>query len=322
MLNLKKYVFSITAAILLSMAVLAYAEEGGSGHYMPGSMSSFADGVASDPTFLARINYIHYNGSTDFDRSIPYAGLTTLGADATSNVWGLTLFWAPEWGQINDTWNYAMSTTIPWVSMDVAANVSSSAVDTGVRRSDTEQGLGDIVLQPLMLNYKASNDLNVNFRVSLYTPTGTYEVGRLANTGKNFWTVEPTAAIIYLGQKNGIEGSLFFGLDFNTENKDTSYKSGIQVHLDGTLAQHFPLLSGLAGAGVTGFWYQQISDDSGDGASLGAFRARAHGIGPVLSYGHAVAGKTITAELKWLHEFDNQNRLEGDTVWFKLLAKF
>ncbi len=94
------------------------------------------------------------------------------------------------------------------------------------------------------------------------------------------------------------------------------------MHLDGTLAQHFPLWQGLAGAGFTGFWYQQISDDSGEGASFGAFRAKAHGIGPALSYTNKIAGKDIIAELKWLHEFENKNRLEGDTIFFKLLAKF
>lgn len=133
-------------------------------------------------------------------------------------------------------------------------------------------------------------DLNTNFRLAVYAPTGDYQVGRLANPGKNFWTVEPTAALIYFGQKNGIEASLFYGMDFNSENSDTNYKSGIQAHLDGTLAQHFPIWGGLAGAGVNGFWYQQITDDSGDGANLGGFKARAHGIGPVLSHAAKIAG--------------------------------
>ena len=30
----------------------------------------------------------------------------------------------------------------------------------------------------------------------------------------------------------------------------------------------------------------------------------------------------MIAEVKWLHEFETNNRLEGDTVWFKLIAKF
>jgi hypothetical protein len=300
-----------------------HAEEGGSGHYMPGSMSSFVDGVPTEPTFIARLNYLHYSGDTSVDRSIPIAGMTALNVDAESDAYGLTLLWAPDW-DMGNKWSYAMSATIPWVSMEVAADVAASPGDNvrSVRRSDRESGLGDIVLMPLMFNYKVNPDLNTNFRLAVYAPTGDYEVGRLANLGKNFWTVEPTAAVMYFGQKNGIEASLFFGMDFNTENSDTDYKSGIQAHLDGTLAQHFPLWGGLAGAGATGFWYQQISDDSGEGANLGGFKARAHGLGPVLSYVTKIAGQDLIGELKWLHEFDNRNRLEGDTIFFKVLTKF
>jgi len=91
----------------------------------------------------------------------------------------------------------------------------------------------------------------VNFRVGTYVPPGNDKVGRLANTGKNFWTVEPVLGLMYFGQKNGIEGSVFTGFDFNTENTDTDYQSGRQVHVDGTRAQHVPRAGGLAGAGVS-----------------------------------------------------------------------
>ncbi len=72
----------------------------------------------------------------------------------------MTVFWAPEWGVINDKWNYAMSTTIPLVDIEVSADVG--AAGKAVRRTDTESALGDIVIQPLMLNYHHSTDLNVN----------------------------------------------------------------------------------------------------------------------------------------------------------------
>ncbi|MGB5310119.1 MAG: hypothetical protein WBN45_14575 [Arenicellales bacterium] len=49
--------------------------------------------------------------------------------------------------------------------------------------------------------------------------------------------------------------------------------------------------------------------------------AQARGLGPVLSYSGKVAGKNVIGELKWLHEFNNQNRLEGDTVFLKVMAK-
>jgi len=309
--------------LLLFIAPTLHAEEGGSGHYMPGSMASFADGVPTSPTFIARLNYIFYDGEIDANRSIPIAGMSALNANAKSNAYGLTVLWAPDWN-MGEKWTYAMSATIPWVSIEVEADgvtsISGRQLTGGL--SDKETGFGDIVLMPLMFDYNINKDLNTNFRLGIYAPTGSYEVGRLANTGKNFWTVEPTAAIMYFGQKNGIEASLFFGVDFNTENEDTNYTSGTQVHLDGTLAQHFPFWSGLAGGGLTGFWYRQLSDDSGEGANFGDFKAKANGLGPVLSYASKVAGKDIIAELKWLHEFENKNRLEGDTIFFKLLAKF
>ncbi|MFW9847112.1 MAG: transporter [Candidatus Thorarchaeota archaeon] len=110
--------------------------------------------------------------------------------------------------------------------------------------------------------------------------------------------------------------------DFNQENPDTDYESGTQVHLDGTLAQHFPLAGTLAGLGVSGFYYQQVSADSGDGASFGDFKARSVGAGPVFSLDGKIGDLDLIGELKWLHEFDTKNRLEGDTVFLKAVLKF
>ncbi len=313
-----KYIIKISIVIAL-LSSYAVAEEGGSGHYVPGSIASFMDGVSADPTFVARLNYLHYDGDMGAERRVPIAGQTALNVNAKSNAVGLTLFWAPDI-DLGDKWSYAMSTTIPWVSMEVTADVGAGPFT--VRRQSKETGLGDIVIMPVMFNYQYSADFNINSRLAIYAPTGSYKVGRLANLGKNYWTIEPTIGFIYFGQKNGIEGSLFLGADFNTENNDTDYKSGTQVHLDGTLAQHFPLWSGLAGIGVTGFWYEQVEGDSGDGATLGAFKGVAHGIGPVASWVTKVGGMDVIAELKWTHEFDNENRTEGDIVFFKLLGKF
>lgn len=64
----------------------------------------------------------------------------------------------------------------------------------------------------------------------------------------------PILGFLYFGQKNGFEASVFTGFDSNTENEDTDYLSGTQFHVDGTLAQHLPLLGGLAGVGVSGYW--------------------------------------------------------------------
>ena len=42
------------------------------------------------------------------------------------------------------------------------------------------------------------------------------------------------------------------------------------------------------------------------------------GIGPAISYAYGVGGLDLAAEVKWLPEIGVSNRLDGNTVWFKL----
>jgi hypothetical protein len=308
----------------LLMPALAPAEEGGSGHYLPGSMSSFADGVLSAPAIVARLNVFNYNGSYGGNRPLPIAGVTAVDVSADVAGVGLGVAWVPQWGVLDPTWTYQMSATVPvlhaHVSGGVQAQAGGGAFSLGT--SDSLTGLGDIVLIPVMLNQNISPDININYRLAFYAPTGSYEVGRLANTGKNFWTVEPTIAFMYLGQQNGREASIFLGADFNQENPDTHYKTGTEVHVDSTFAQHFPWAGGLAGVGITAYWYQQVSSDSGSGASFGSFEAKTNGIGPVLSFVGTANGHKTLSELRWTHEYDVQKRLSGDTLFLKAMLFF
>jgi hypothetical protein len=306
--------------VYFTLSTTAFAEEGGSGHYLPGSMASFPDAVSPTETFVVRYNLVYYDASVAAQRAIPIAGQATLGADVQTWAQGATVFWRPPI-ELGGPWSYAMSMTIPYVSLDVSGTVVAGPGIT-VNRADSVSAVGDIVLMPLMLNYKVSDDVAWNFRVAAYAPTGSYEVGALANTGKNFWTVEPTMAFMYFGQKSGREFDAFLGADFNEKNSATDYQSGTQVHLEVTAAQHCPFKSGVAGAGLTGFWYEQVSGDSGSGATFGDFMARDIGGGPVVSYIKKIGKSELLSELKWLHEFETKNRPEGDTVFLKVLYKF
>lgn len=307
------------AAIFLFYLQQVHAEEGGSGHYLPGSIASFMDGISPTETLILRVNVLNYQGDVGLGRRLPIAGQTALNAEARSTGVGLTFFWRPEWGGIGERWSYAMSATIPLIVMNVSADVET---DIGtVRRTDKASGLGDLILMPLMFNYNVNPDFNINMRLTFYAPTGSYEKGRLANTGKNFWSIEPLFGLMYFGQKNGIEASLLGGLTINQENRATDYKSGNQLHFDGTLAQHFPFMGGLASVGVTGFYYEQVTGDSGAGAKFGDFKAKTVGIGPSISYIKKLNGEELLTELKWLHETETENRLEGDTVFLKVMLK-
>lgn len=74
--------------------------------------------------------------------------------------------------------------------------------------------------------------------------------------------------------------------------------------------------------GIGGYWYQQVTGDSGRAAVLGPFKGRALALGPEL-LGTASFGKTpVTFQLKVLEEFSTQNRLQGINTWFDTSLKF
>jgi len=120
--------------------------------------------------------------------------------------------------------NYAAGILIPYLWMEVKGQVQTGPVLRNAR--DTANGIGDVLIYPFMLGWTNALDLKYDVRLGVYAPTGPYDVGRLANTGRNYWTFEPGASVSWVSTKIGTEVSLFAGFDISTENNDTHYQSG------------------------------------------------------------------------------------------------
>lgn len=58
---------------ILTVAIAARAEEGGSGHYAPGAFASFADVLPGQPGIVAFNYFTHYDGTGDLDHQFPIA---------------------------------------------------------------------------------------------------------------------------------------------------------------------------------------------------------------------------------------------------------
>jgi hypothetical protein len=112
------------------------------------------------------------------------------------------------------------------------------------------------------------------------------------------------------------------GYAMNTENPETNYQSGSLLHFEGVIQQIIPVGPGLLTLGAEGFYFEQITSDSGAGATLGDFKGRTAGLGPVLGYIQPFGKDSLVVELKWLPELDTKNRLEGDYIWLKVVYKF
>lgn len=143
-------------------------------------------------------------------------------------------------------------------------------------------------------------------------PVGTYSQDRLANLGTNHSSLDAGGGYTYLDPKKGHEFSAVLGLTHNWENNDTNYKNGTDAHLDWATSQFF---NEQFHAGLVGYFYNQMSGDSGSGAVLGDFKSRVSALGPQVGYFFPVGGQKWYLNFKGYYEFDAKNRPEGWNIW-------
>jgi len=306
--NLKK---SVCAGVLLTAAsTMCVADEGGVSFWLPGQYSSFA-AVPGDPGWSLPLVYYHSSSDAGADRAFRRGGAITAGLDVTADL----LFAIPT---------YVFSTPVAGgqASVGMAAamgrvKVETSATLTGPGggvltggQSDTLESVGDLY-PSASLKWNRGNHNYMAYTMA-GVPVGSYSAGRLANLGTNHWSLDAGAGYTYLDPKKGHELSAVLGFTYNWENPDTDYQNGTSAHLDWAASQFF---SEQFHAGLVGYFYQQVSGDSGSGAVLGDFKSRVYAIGPQVGY--FLANKWYL-NLKGYYEFDAANRPEGWNAWLVL----
>lgn len=198
-----------------------------------------------------------------------------------------------------------------------------------------------MIVVPLSLTWKWS-DLNVNLSEAVIMPTGFYDEDEIVNLGRNYWSFDTIAGLTWLHPTRGHEISFNVGFMSNIENDATQYQSGDEFHMDYTVAQHF---SEEFGIGVTGYYYNQLSNDKspllnqlsqvrnalnqvrvGLGQPLlpqvGGFQGEAAGIGPIIRYSPKFDDKQVHFIGKWIHEFDVQSRFKGEIGMLSVALDF
>ena len=108
-------------------------------------------------------------------------------------------------------------------------------------------------------------------------PVGAYDPNRLANIGIGHGAIDAGGGYTYFNPQTGHEFSAVLGFTYNFENQDTQYKNGIDMHLDWGASQ---FLTKQWQIGLVGYFYNQLSCDSGSGDRVGCFKSRVIGVGP------------------------------------------
>ena len=298
----------------------ASATEGGTTHIIPGSMATLADNApAAGPGIFFKPMYLNYSGSAS--AQIPTAAGLAANLEADSNTLALVGGYTFAGKVLGAA--YTVVAALPYTWLDISGTVQLPGGGTK-RIGNSVSGFGDMTLIPAMLAWKEPDSpWQFNAVLPIYMPTGNYQVGRLGNTGLNYWTFDPIFGVVYSNAKSGFNALLNTGFAINTENPDTNYKSGNLLHFDGAIQQILPVGKGLMTLGAEGFYFQQVSCDSGSGATLGCFKGRTAGLGPVIGYIQPFSKtESLVLEFKWLFEMDVKNRLDGDYIWLKAVYKF
>jgi hypothetical protein len=146
-------------------------------------------------------------------------------------------------------------------------------------------------------------------------PVGTYDSSRLANLGTGHGAIDGGAGYTYFDPKTGHEFSAVTGLTYNFVNPSTDYQNGIDWHVDWGASQ---FLSKTTQIGVVGYFYQQLTADSGAAPFLGENLSRVAGIGPQLGFIFPAGSLQGYLNLKAYWEFAADRRADGWNAWVTL----
>ncbi|QFY62900.1 phenol degradation protein meta (plasmid) [Rhizobium grahamii] len=309
-----------TAALCVGVSCLfaqeARADESGISFWLPGLYGSFA-AVPAQPGWSFATVYIHPSVSAGASEAFTRGGggQVDLGIKGRGNL----LAFGPTYTFEQPLWNGQFA-----VSLLGVAGRSHACVDATLtgplggsvsgERCDSRTAFGDLLPQAtLKWNDGVDNYLAY---ITGDIPVGAYDSDRLANLGIGHGAIDGGVGYTYLDVSTGREFSIVGGLTYNFENPDTDYQNGVDAHIDWGASQ---FLNEHLYVGVAGYAYQQITGDSGAGASLGDFKSRVFGVGPQVGYNFDVNDKTSGfLNLKGYYEFGAKNRPEGWNVWLSL----
>ncbi|PRA44052.1 MULTISPECIES: transporter [Pseudomonas] len=281
-----------------SLPGVSQATEGGGTSYPLGA-ENYMSGAMPPPGVYGQLFVNHYEADNlrgnDGDK---------LPVDFRVRANAITprLIWVSDYSLFGAS--VALHAIVPLVDLKVELN----------GQSQSKQGLGDIIFGPA-LGFHHSEKFHSTLALDMIAPSGRYDRDDLANTGRNYWVIEPVYAMSYI-DPNGLNLDAKLMYDFNRENPATDYRSGQEFHVDYALG--WGLGNGWV-LGIGGYYYRQTTDDRQDGERIADNKGRALAIGPSVKYS-GTNGWFVTA--KWEQETQVRNRAQGDAYWVKLTVPF
>lgn len=299
-------------ALMLCSPISVHAAEGGAGFYLLGSKGPAA-AVTPPPGVYFQNDLYFFSGEVGAGRELPTGGRVAVGVDGDAVIELPTLIWVLPEEIAGGHLGLTASLPIGWkktsADLTLAGPLGGSA---SASISDDVFTIGD----PVVGGFLGWQHENFHWQVGtmINVPIGNYQEGEISNIAFHHWGADVFAGATWLDPSTGIDLSGVVGVTFNAENPTTDYRTGNEFHFEWAAVKHF---NQQFDAGLIGYYYDQLSGDSGEGAS-GPFKGRAASIGATIGWNFKVGETPVSARLKYFHEFSARNRAEGDAVFLTI----
>jgi hypothetical protein len=274
---------SLCAAALLTYPPAALADAGGVSFWLPGLFGSLA-AVPTVPGWAYETIYLHLQANAgsaqNFVTSGGARGGVVVGLSAHGDALAQGFTYTSPLSVLGGQAAFTVFAAPGNVGVGIGAaltgprgnTISGAATDNRTTQSDVfYQGT-------LKWNQGVHNEM---VYITGNIPSGTYDSNRLANLNLGFVGFDAGGGYTYFDTKTGHEFSAVAGFTYNLTNPFLQYQNGIDFHLDWAASQ---FVSKNVQIGVAGYFFQQVTGDSGPGARLGDFRGRTIGIGPQVGF--------------------------------------
>jgi hypothetical protein len=312
----------VIAASLL--ATPALADQGGISFWLPGAFGSLAAAPLTPGWSISTI-YLHSDVSAAGDvaasRALRFPNRRvnlTVDLDATlkarTDVVAATPTYVFATPVLGGQFAITMLAIAGHADASIDENVAGAlgpigfATERGI--SDARFGFSDLFFEPTLRWNQGVHNYMVYGLVN--APVGTYDPSRLVNFGLGHVGVDLGGGYTYFDPQSGWEASAVAGFTYNFKNPSLDYQNGIDSHLDWGVSK---FLSKQVHVGLVGYAYQQLTGDSGAGATLGEFKSRVFSVGPQIGFMFPVGDLQGYLNLRGYKEFGAEHRPEGWNAW-------
>ena len=325
-------VLLIIMGVFFTMCLPVCSFAGGAQHYPLGSEGHLM-GMLPPSGFYTK-TYFYYYGASDLkDNSGDTMRVGKHGAELDHlDVYAITprFIWISEKKILG--MDYAQHLFVPLVKQDMKLDTFG-----GGSLHEDRFSLADIRYSPIILGWHSKGGLlhtvaALNFDI----PTGSYRSDHFVNIGKNCWSISPGFAFTaFLPQNPKFSLSMFLQYAFNTSNDDyiigasqaakigNMALTGTRTHL--TPGQEFMFDYSIDygftkdfRAGITGYYYQQTTNDKTGLGTIKNDKGKVFAIGPGAVYSY----KNFFFDFHINFETMAKNRPQGVQSVFSIVYAF